>query len=92
MVKYDLLEQELEKVCAEVQKDFFIRFKKGVYISAGGAQIELFINELQSAFEIAAVSFIKYQKLEKNAAARKKVLAVTKQHAKKCIEEFSKIQ
>lgn len=92
MIKYELLEQELEKVCAEVQKDFFVRFKNGVYISAGGAQIELFIEELQSAFEKAAASFIKSQQLSKNATARKKVLALTKQHAKRCIEEFSKIE
>lgn len=92
MVKYELLELELERVCAEVQKDFFVRFKNGVYISAGGAQIELFIDELQSAFEGVAAEFIKSQKLEKSAAARKKILAITKQQAKKCIEEFSKIE
>ena len=74
------------------KKDFLERFKQGVYLSAGGASLEAFINELQKEFEKVAEHFIKVRALEKNAAAKRKVLNITKQHAKKCIEEYSRVQ
>lgn len=89
---YKKFEEDLDAACSMVKMDFFGRFKDGVYISAGGANLENFINDLQKEFESVAVNFIKTNSLENDHAARKKVLAIAKQHAKKCIEEFSKIQ
>ena len=75
-----------------VQQEFLKRFKDGVYISAGGSNLETFINDLQKEYEALAVRFINENGLESNTAARKRVLTVAKQYAKKCTEEFSKIK
>lgn len=92
MMGYDKFEQDLEKACGGVQQKFMKRFKDGVYLSAGGSNLETFINDLQKEYQTLAVNFIKVNGLEKDAAARKRVLAVAKQYAKKCTEEFSKIK
>ncbi|MBF00616.1 hypothetical protein [Flavobacterium coralii] len=91
-MNYKKFENELGDACRQVQTEFLKRFKQGVYISAGGANLENFINDLQQEYEKVASNFIKENGLENDIAARKRVLALAKQHAKKCIEEFSKIQ
>lgn len=89
--KFNELKDLLEAACREVHKDFLNRFNNDTYISAGGAKLEAFITELQKEYEGIAVSFLKKHGLEKDADAKKKVLAIIKAYAKRCIEEFSKI-
>lgn len=88
---YRELEEQLALACNEVHKDFVKRFRSDVYISAGGSKLEAFINDLQAEFENAAVSFIKKHNLEKDTEAKKKIQAITKLYAKKCIDDFSKV-
>lgn len=92
MAIYREFEMALEEACEGVKKDFLERFKQGVYISAGGSNLEAFINELQKAFENVSDNFIKTHGLEKNASAKRRILNIAKHHAKKCIEEYSRIQ
>ncbi|MCW4470862.1 hypothetical protein OGH69_17980 [Flavobacterium sp. MFBS3-15] len=88
---YKELEEQLAIVCDEVHKDFLKRFNSEIYISAGGAKLEVFINDLQREFETTANAFLKKHNLEKDTEARKRVLTITKLYAKKCVEDFSKI-
>jgi hypothetical protein len=88
---YEKLERELEIACDEVHKDFVKRFNDGVYISVGGAKLEAFFNEMQKEFETAALEFLTRRSLQKNAQARKRALAITKLYAKKCVDDFSKV-
>lgn len=89
--KFGELKEQLEAACREVHKDFLNKFNNDTYISAGGAKLEAFITELQKEYENVASGFLKKHGLEKDVDDRKKVLAITKAFAKKCIEEFSKI-
>jgi len=88
---YKELEEQLATACNEVHKDFLQRFHSEIYISAGGARLETFINDLQKEFERTASSFLKKHDLEKDSEAKKRVLTITKLYAKKCTEDFSKI-
>lgn len=88
---YEELEKELETACEEVHKDFVSKFNNDVYISVGGAKLEAFINELQKQFENTALDFINKHGLQKNLRAKKRALAITKLYAKKCIDDFSKV-
>lgn len=88
---YEKLEKELEITCDEVRKDFMAKFASGTYISVRGSKLEAFINELQKEFENAALDFLSRRSLEKNARARKRALAITKLYAKKCVDDFSRI-
>jgi lipopolysaccharide biosynthesis protein len=88
---YKELEEQLAIACNEVHQDFLKRFNSDVYISAGGARLEIFINDLQKEFESTAAAFLKKYDLEKDTEAKKKVLTITKLYAKKCIDDFSKI-
>ncbi|RDI07076.1 hypothetical protein [Flavobacterium sp. AG291] len=89
--KFSELKDLLEAACRDVHKDFLTRFNNDTYISAGGAKLEAFITELQKEYESIAVSFLQKHGFEKDADAKKKVLAIIKAYAKRCIEEFSKI-
>ncbi|AWH85812.1 hypothetical protein HYN59_12140 [Flavobacterium album] len=88
---YKELEEQLAIACNDVHQDFLRRFNSDIYISAGGARLEIFINDLQKEFEGAAMSFLKKYNLEKDTEAKKRILTITKLYAKKCIEDFSKI-
>jgi hypothetical protein len=88
---YTQLEQQLERACADLHKDFDKKFKGEIYHSAGGSKLEAFINDLQKEFENTAVTFLKNNSLEKDAEAKKRVFAITKLYARKCVEDFSKI-
>ncbi len=88
---YKELEEQLTIACNDVHEDFLKRFNSDIYISAGGAKLEIFINDLQKEFESAAAAFLKKYSLEKDAEAKKRVLTITKLYAKKCVEDFSKI-
>jgi hypothetical protein len=88
---YKELEEQLSGACNEVHKDFLERFNSEVYISAGGARLEVFINDLQKEFETTANVFLKKHNLEKDPEAKKRVLTITKLYAKRCMEDFSKI-
>lgn len=88
---YRELENLLEESCKQLHKDFYKKFNKDVYLSAGGSKLETFINDLQIEFENVAVTFVSNHKLEKNAEAKKRIFAITKFYAKKCIEDFSRI-
>lgn len=91
-MRYKKFEEDLHTACSSVKLDFSKRFKDGVYLSAGGSNLENFINDLQKEFEVLAANFIKENELENDSTARRRVLTLAKQHAKKCIEEFSKIK
>ncbi|MEL1242624.1 hypothetical protein AAEO56_00005 [Flavobacterium sp. DGU11] len=88
---YKELEEQLTISCNEVHQDFLNRFNSDIYISAGGARLESFINDLQKEFEGTAMAFLKKYNLEKDSEAKKRILTITKLYAKKCIEDFSKI-
>jgi len=88
---YKELEQQLVLACDEVHKDFLKRFNSDIYVSAGGAKLEAFINDLQKEFETVAIAFLTKNDLDNDSEAKKKALAITKLFAKKCIEDFSKI-
>jgi hypothetical protein len=88
---YKELEQQLVVACDEVHKDFLKRFNSDIYVSAGGAKLEAFINDLQKEFETVAIAFLTKNDLDNDSEAKKKALAITKLFAKKCIEDFSKI-
>ncbi|MXN89709.1 hypothetical protein GR160_00580 [Flavobacterium sp. Sd200] len=85
------LEKLLEESCKQLHKDFYKKFNKDIYLSAGGSKLEAFITDLQKEFETTASSFIANHKLEKDTEAKKRVFAITKFYAKKCVEDFSKI-
>lgn len=87
---YNELERQLEKVCADINTKFQKNFNNNMYLSAGGAKLEAFINDLQGAFETVASKFIKDNSLEKDTEAKKRIFNITKLYAKKCIEDFSK--
>lgn len=88
---YEQLEKDLTIACDAVHKDFLVKFKNSIYVSAGGAKLEVFINELQKEFESVAVDFLKRTGNEGDTRAKKRALTITKLYAKKCIEDFSKI-
>jgi hypothetical protein len=88
---YQELEQQLERACAEVHRDFNKKFNSEIYLSAGGSKLESFINDLQKEFENTAAGFVKNNNLEKDSEAKKRIFAITKVYAKKCIEDFSRI-
>ncbi|PZR08302.1 MAG: hypothetical protein DI539_22855 [Flavobacterium psychrophilum] len=89
--RFSELKELLETACREVHRDFLIKFNNDTYISAGGAKLEAFITELQKEYEAVAAAFLKKHNLEKDTEAKKRVLAIIKAYAKRCIEEFSKI-
>jgi hypothetical protein len=88
---YHELERQLEKACIDIKTKFHKNFNSNIYLSAGGAKLESFINDLQGEFEMTAAKFIKDNTLEKDSEAKKRIFNITKLYAKKCIEDFSKI-
>jgi len=88
---YKELENQLQESCSLLHKDFFKKFNNDIYLSAGGAKLESFINDLQKEFENVAVTFVATHKLEKNTEAKKRIFAITKFYAKKCMEDFSRM-
>lgn len=88
---YKELEQQLERACTDIHKDFYNRYKSDQYVSAGGSKLETFINDLQKQFETTAAGFLVKYNLEKDAEAKRRVFNITKLYAKKCIEDFSKV-
>jgi len=88
---YNELERQLENACVDVNRLFKKKYNNNFYLSAGGAKLEAFINDLQQEFEAVAVNFIKTHSLEKDAEAKKHIFTITKLHAKKCIEDFSRV-
>lgn len=91
-INYTELEKDLEDACYTVHKDFMERFAgNDSIVSVGGAKLEAFITDLQNEFENAAFSFLRRHALEKDLEARRRALAITKLHAKRCVEDFSKV-
>lgn len=88
---YEQLEKDLTIACDAVHKDFLHKFKDSVYISAGGSKLEAFMNELRREFEEIAIEFLRKAGRENDTHAKKRALSITKLYAKKCIEDFSKI-
>ncbi|WP_417351340.1 hypothetical protein [Flavobacterium alkalisoli] len=90
---YGKFEKDLETGCNEAYKEFLKEFNSdSTYISAGGGKLEAFIEGLQKEFDKTKTFYLKKHKLENDPEARRRALAVAKQSAKKCIEEFSRIQ
>lgn len=88
---YNELERQLESSCIDVNRVFHNKYSSNMYLSAGGAKLEAFINELQQEYEGIALNFIKSHGLEKDTEAKRRVFAITKFHAKKCVEGFSRM-
>jgi hypothetical protein len=88
---YEQLEKDLAIACDAVHKDFLLKFKDSVYISAGGSKLEAFMNDLKKEFEEIAIDFLKKSGRENDTHAKKRALSITKLYAKKCIEDFSRI-
>ncbi len=90
---YGEFEKELDRACTEAYKKFLAEFSSdSTYISAGGGKLEAFIEGLQKEFDKTTNFFLHKYRLEGDAEAKKISISVAKQCAKKCIEEFSKIQ
>lgn len=88
---YHDLERLLEKACIDIKNQFNKKYNSNMYLSAGGAKLEAFINDLQREFETVAAKFINDNKLEKDTEAKKRIFSITKLYAKRCVEDFSKI-
>ncbi|MGV3459890.1 MAG: hypothetical protein ACO1N9_05475 [Flavobacterium sp.] len=88
---YEQLERDLTIACDAVHKDFLLKFKDSVYVSAGGSKLDAFMNELGREFEEIAVEFLRRTGRENDVHAKKRALSITKLYAKKCIEDFSRV-
>jgi hemerythrin len=88
---YQKLEEQLNIACTTVHNDFIKKFESNIYISAGGAKLEVFIDDMQKEFKNVAVRFLKDHELEKDAEAKKRVFSIIKLYAKRCIDDFSKV-
>lgn len=90
---YKELEEKLHDACQMIHEDFIDRFKSDrSYVSPGGAKLEAFITDLQKEFENTTITFLEEKNLDKDAKAKSKALAIAKMCAKKCLDDFTKIQ
>lgn len=90
---YGEFEKELESACLVAYKNFLKEFNAdSTYISAGGGKLEAFIQGVQKEFDKTTTFYLQKHNVETDPEARRRALAVAKQSAKKCIEEFSRIQ
>lgn len=89
---YAEFEKELDSACNFTFKKFLSEFNNdSTYVSAGGAKLEVFIDSLQKEFDKATIAFLAKYKAEYDPEAKRKLLTIAKARAKKCIEEFSKV-
>jgi len=90
---YKELEGKLEEACKLIHEDFIERFKSDrSYVSPGGAKLEAFITDLQKEFENTTITFLEDKGLDQDTKAKSKALAIAKSCAKKCLDDFTKIQ
>lgn len=89
---YEKLESDLVEACQSVHKDFLKKFSDdNSYLSVGGAKLEAFISGIQSEFESVAIDFLTRHGLMADTEAKRRALNITKLYAKRCVEDFSRV-
>jgi hypothetical protein len=89
---YEKLESDLEEACQNVHNDFLKKFgKTKSYVSVGGAKLEAFIDGIQREFESAAIEFLTRHNLMADSEAKRRALNITKLYAKRCVEDYSRV-
>ena len=87
---YTALENDFGCACEDVITTLKTQYKSS-YQAGGPGRLEAFFALIKNEFESAEAKFIDKNKLSSDAEALKRVRAIAKRHAKKCIEDYGKV-
>ncbi|MES2484878.1 MAG: hypothetical protein V4581_02870 [Bacteroidota bacterium] len=87
---YTTLENDFGCACDEVIVTLKEQYKNN-YQAGGPGKLEAFFALIKSEFENAESKFIDTKKLSGDPEALKRIRAIAKKHAKRCVEDYGKI-
>lgn len=90
-VDYSILETNFHCACEDVIKDLTNRYKLS-YQAGGPGMLDSFFELIKTEFDKATLLFIADNKLGEDAEALKRIQAIAKKHAKKCLDFYGKVK
>lgn len=88
---YNKIEEDFDCACQDVIKRLSTQYVS-TYQSGGPGMLEAFFELIRSEFQKAEEYFIGSNNLSDNQEALKRVRAIAKNQAKKCLEHYSKVK
>jgi len=89
-VDYSVLENDFDCACNDVITNLTAQYSLN-YQSGGPGRLEAFLDLIKTEFEKAEISFIEKNMIAENAEALHVIRAITKKHAKLCVEHYGKM-
>ncbi|WP_159800301.1 hypothetical protein [Flavobacterium sp. MK4S-17] len=90
-VDYTELESKFDCACQEAVDSLATEYKSK-YESGGPGKLEAFLELIQVEFEKVENNFISENKIKKDSEALKRIRAIAKNYAKRCVTDYSKLK
>ena len=87
---YSILETDFDCACGDVIKNLKTLYTSN-YQSGGPGKLEAFLELIKAEFEKAEAAFIELNKISDDPEGLKRIRAIAKKHARKCLEDYSKV-
>lgn len=89
-MNYTELENNFECACQDVIKDLSKQYKSE-YEAGGPGKIEAFFDLIKTQFEKVEANFVEKNKIENDREAIKRIRAIAKSYAKKCVMNYGNL-
>ena len=87
---YSILENDFDCACGDVIKSLKVQYKS-TYQFGGPGKLEAFLELIKSEFDKAELAFVELNKLSNDAEGLRRIKIIAKKHARKCLEDYSKV-
>jgi len=87
---YTILENDFDCACEDVISKLKTQYKSH-YKGGGPGKLEAFFALIKSEFENTEAKFIDSKKVANDPEALKRIRAVAKRHAKKCLNDYGRV-
>lgn len=87
---YSEIEKKFDCACQDVIEDLSKQYKSE-YEAGGPGKIEVFFDLIKTQFERVETFFIEKNKIDNDREALKRIRAIAKSYAKKCIASYGNL-
>lgn len=87
---YSILESDFDCACNDVITNLTEQYKLN-YQAGGPGKLETFLGLIKTEFEKTETAFVERSGIAENADALNLIRAITKRHARFCVDHYSKM-
>ncbi len=90
-LNYEELETEFDCACQDVVKELSVQYQSE-YQSGGPGKLTAFLELIQQEFDKVETGFIRKFSLSEDLEALRRIRAIAKAFARKCVEDYGRVR